>query len=87
MDIKYLLEALRGGNGNGGPPNTRRYPGGEVVGRDPSMQIRNGTFVNPNPPKPKSIMPKALRGYQLHNIEADLNETPRKSYEDWVKEQ
>ena len=87
MDVKHLIDALRGGNGDG-LPNTRRYPDGTVVKFNRPTEIRKGVFVNPrgapdnfNGPgvsdKLRGMLPTGLRKQQLHNQEVKAGLTSK----------
>lgn len=78
MDIRLLIEALRGGNDPGGLPTVRRYPDGSVVEFNRPTQMRHGKFVNPRgaggmgpsaKEKLRRMLPTGLRKHQLHGQE------------------
>lgn len=80
MDIRHLIEALRGGNDpNGGVVSARRYPNGEVLkypyGRNPPQQQGMADQL-------RKMMPVGLRKQQLHNqeVQAGSQDSDDKDY-------
>lgn len=82
MDIKLLIEALRGGNTKNPPPAPVRY----VRNSDGSVTEIKNPYSDPRRGS-STFMPKGLRGYQLHNAEAAILGEPSISYADWAKDQ
>ncbi len=77
-DLKLIIEALRGGNGDHSktPMVSRNYDTGVVTryGKPPVMQKQG-------------MMPTQMRGWQLYNQEQSMNGAPPVSYEQWMKMQ
>lgn len=72
MELRHLIEALRGGSEGTIDPKT-----GKTVYRH---------FSTNSGKKMKDRLPKGLRDYQLHNQEATLGIGEKESYAEWEQE-